>query len=174
VLIYDRNYMADAIIHQWGRDLSLLIHEIPAMLNRPIRDLQERLSAPSEGSDRVRKRMHVDDQNYVPPQTELEKAIAVVWQRMFGLDRVSVEQNLFDLGGHSLLIVHMHRRLAAALKREFPLVTLFMCPTIRALARYFDEADQSPLKTANQWRTRAQLQKTALSELRNKRGTRSQ
>ncbi len=37
---------------------------------------------------------------------------------------ISVEENFFDLGGHSLLMVQMHRQLREALKREFPIVTL--------------------------------------------------
>jgi hypothetical protein len=144
--------------------------QLPAVLDWPLRELKARLSVPLSSAP-ARIRMHVDAQNYVAPQTEWEKSIAAVWQRMFGLERVSVEENLFDLGGHSLLIVHMHRRLAAALKREFPLVTLFMCPTIRALARHFEQADQPAQKSDDQWRRRAQQQKAALTQLRNKRGT---
>jgi hypothetical protein len=174
VLIYDRKYMAPTVVESWARDLSLLMTQLAAVLDRPLREMRERLSAPAAGGIRARTRMHVDAQNHVPPQTALEKSIAAVWQRMFGLERVSVEENLFDLGGHSLLIVQMHRRLAAALKREFPLVTLFMCPTVRALARHFDEDQQPAQKSDEQWRTRAQQQKAALAQLRIKRGTRQQ
>jgi acyl carrier protein len=170
VLIYDRQHVARAAAERWGRDLSLLMERMPVVLDRPLGDLQEMLSVPPAVGMRSRKRIHAESQNYVPPQTETEKTIAVVWQRMFGLERVSVEDNLFDLGGHSLMLVQMHGRLRAAMKKEFPLVTLFMCPTIRSLARHFGQSDSSALKNGEQLRTRAQQQKDALTQLRTKLG----
>jgi hypothetical protein len=100
----------------------------------------------------------------------MEKSIVVVWQRMFGLEQVSVEDNLFDLGGHSLLLVQMHGRLRVALKRNFPLVSLFIYPTIRSLARHFSQAPDQTSGTIGAWRDRARQQKDALNQLRNKRG----
>ena len=89
---------------------------------------------------------------------------------MFGLERVSVEENLFDLGGHSLLLVHMHQRLRGVVKREFPLVTLFMHPTIRSLARYFQHVEGEFHTNGEERRSRAERQKAALAQLRTKRG----
>jgi amino acid adenylation domain-containing protein len=71
---------------------------------------------------------------YVAPRGELEESIAAVWRDLFGLDRVGIHDNFFDLGGNSLLIVKLHSRLQKALGREFPLVELFKHPTISALA----------------------------------------
>ena len=89
---------------------------------------------------------------------------------MFGLEQVSVEDNLFDLGGHSLMLVQMHGRLRVALKLEFPLMSLFTHPTIRSLARHFDQVHSQTFATAGVLRSRAQQQKHALTQLRSKRG----
>jgi hypothetical protein len=89
---------------------------------------------------------------------------------MFGLERVSVEENLFDLGGHSLLLLQMHGRLRVALKKEFPIVTLFVHPTIRSLAGHLGQATSSAPENGEQWRNRAKQQKEALTQLRNKLG----
>jgi aryl carrier-like protein len=96
----------------------------------------------------------------------------MVWQKMFGLERVSVEDNLVDLGGHSLLLVQMHGRLRTVLKRDFPFITLFMHPTIRSLARYV-EGEDSTHKNGEQWRNRAQQQKAAIANMRSKWGKKS-
>ena len=104
----------------------------------------------------------------MPPQTELEKTIAGVWQGMFGLDRVGIEENFFDLGGHSLLLVQMHGRLRAALESDFPIVTLFAHPTVRSLARHLGDASLGAAATGSQVRDRAQRQKQALAVFRNK------
>jgi amino acid adenylation domain-containing protein/non-ribosomal peptide synthase protein (TIGR01720 family) len=169
VLIYDRQRVAQATVERWGRDLALIMEQMPAFFDRSIVELQALLSPPVVGT-RPRQRMRAESQNYVPPQTEMEQAIAVVWQRMFGLERVSVEENLFDLGGHSLLLLQMHGRLRAALKEEFPIVTLFVHPTIRSLARHLGQATSSAPENGEQWRNRAQQQKEALTQWRNKLG----
>lgn len=173
VLIYDRQRIVRSAIERWGRDLDLLLKRMPASMSHTVSELRDVLSPPATGGGRSRKRILVESQNFVPAQSELEASIASVWQKMFGLDRVSVEDNLFDLGGHSLLLVHMHSRLRTVLKRDFPLVTLFMYPTIRSLARYFGQGEDLRGKGSEQWRNRAQQQKAAMARMRNKWGNRT-
>jgi aryl carrier-like protein len=50
-----------------------------------------------------------------------------------------VNENFFDLGGHSLLIVQLHRRLREALGRELSVVDLFKYSTVAALAAFLRE-----------------------------------
>jgi len=96
----------------------------------------------------------------------MEQTIAGVWQKMFGLERISIEENFFDLGGHSLLLVQMHSRLQETLKSEFPIVKLFEYPTVRSLARHLGQSDIQKIQTGEQWHDRAQRQKQALAQLR--------
>ncbi|HEX6862246.1 MAG TPA: beta-ketoacyl synthase N-terminal-like domain-containing protein, partial [Thermoanaerobaculia bacterium] len=73
------------------------------------------------------------------PRSEIERAIAAVWQEALGVARVGVHDNFFDLGGHSLLMAKVHARLLEALPgglgRELSLIDLFKHPTVAALAR---------------------------------------
>ena len=41
-------------------------------------------------------------ENFVAPQTPLEKKIAAIWSEVLDLERVGMTDNFFDLGGHSL------------------------------------------------------------------------
>lgn len=41
--------------------------------------------------------------SFEPPDSDMEKLIADVWQQVLGTDSFSVHDNFFDLGGHSLL-----------------------------------------------------------------------
>src|SRR6185295_18905914 len=50
-----------------------------------------------------------------PPETALEATIAAVWCDLFGVERVSVRDNFFVLGGNSLALVRFHRRLESDL-----------------------------------------------------------
>jgi amino acid adenylation domain-containing protein len=68
------------------------------------------------------------------PQTELEARLAAVWQELLGVEEVGAEDNFFDLGGHSLLLIRLQARLAEELGREVPVVELFQYPTVRSLA----------------------------------------
>jgi hypothetical protein len=73
---------------------------------------------------------------YVAPQNELEQIIATIWQECLSRDQVGVDDNFFDLGGHSLLIIQAHTKLCETLGREIAIVELFRHSTIRALASH--------------------------------------
>ncbi|MGW4765797.1 amino acid adenylation domain-containing protein [Streptomyces pseudogriseolus] len=70
----------------------------------------------------------------------LENELAAVWCTVLGRDRVSRDENFFDLGGNSLLLVAAQTALNKALGCELTVVDLFAHPTVRALARHL--ADQ--------------------------------
>jgi amino acid adenylation domain-containing protein len=70
------------------------------------------------------------------PANGLERWMAEVWQELLGLPQVGVEDNFFDLGGHSLLITQVHRRLRERLGRDISIIELFEYPTIRSLTRH--------------------------------------
>jgi amino acid adenylation domain-containing protein len=74
------------------------------------------------------------------PQTELEHMIATIWQALLKLNAVGREDNFFDLGGHSLLLVQVQHQLGAALGRAIAIVDLFRYPTIRTLASFLGGA----------------------------------
>jgi amino acid adenylation domain-containing protein len=81
----------------------------------------------------------------VAPRTALERTIAAVWAEVLGVERVGVEDNFFDLGGHSLLVARVHGRLRESLGRDdLTMVDLFRHPTVVALARYLAPAEVVP------------------------------
>jgi amino acid adenylation domain-containing protein len=75
--------------------------------------------------------------SWVAPRSELERTIAQVWRDVLRLDEVGVDDNFFDLGGHSLLLVRVQTRLRETLNREVPIVEMFQYPTIRTMAAHF-------------------------------------
>ena len=56
------------------------------------------------------------------------------------MDDLSVDENFFELGGQSLLLMQAHRRLAERLQRDLPIVLLLQYPTIRPRAQALDGA----------------------------------
>ncbi|MDQ3738476.1 MAG: phosphopantetheine-binding protein, partial [Actinomycetota bacterium] len=47
---------------------------------------------------------------------------------------IGVDDNFFDIGGHSLLVVRMHRRLREQLDSTIALTDLYRYPTVRSFA----------------------------------------
>jgi len=73
---------------------------------------------------------------FVAPRGEIEKEIAAIWTDVLDVSQVGIQDNFFDLGGHSLLLMQVHSRLAAAFGRKFPLLDLFKHTTVASQARY--------------------------------------
>ncbi|MEH1787860.1 MAG: amino acid adenylation domain-containing protein [Nostoc sp.] len=76
---------------------------------------------------------------YQPPQTEIEKTIASIWQEILNIGDVGIHDNFFELGGHSLLLIQVHSKLQKVFQRDFTLVDMFEYPTISHLAKYFSQ-----------------------------------
>ncbi|WP_437895307.1 amino acid adenylation domain-containing protein [Sorangium sp. So ce124] len=66
----------------------------------------------------------------------LESAIAGIWAEVLRRPRVGHDDNFFDLGGDSLLLVSMARSLRERFSRDVPLVHLFEHPTVSQQAAY--------------------------------------
>lgn len=68
---------------------------------------------------------------------------------MLRLERVGLDDNFFDIGGHSLLLAEVQRELAGR-GHEVSVVTLFEYTTIHQLARYLDDRDVIDGKDADE------------------------
>ncbi len=75
---------------------------------------------------------------YIAPGNELEESIAKVWRAVLQLDQVGINDNFFDLGGHSLLLVELNQRLQLSLTRDISLMEMFEYPTVAALAQHLN------------------------------------
>jgi amino acid adenylation domain-containing protein len=73
------------------------------------------------------------------PATQLEKALIEHWQRILQVDHVTLDDNFFDLGGDSLMIVAIHSNLQKILQIEIPVTDLFEFTTIRSLASHLGD-----------------------------------
>ncbi|TJZ63961.1 non-ribosomal peptide synthetase [Chitiniphilus eburneus] len=70
---------------------------------------------------------------YVPPQGDIETALAAIWAELLGVARVGRHDNFFELGGHSLLAL----RLVEAVQRRgwaLEVRALFQYPQLADLA----------------------------------------
>ncbi|MFT4702836.1 MAG: natural product biosynthesis luciferase-like monooxygenase protein [Bradymonadia bacterium] len=73
---------------------------------------------------------------YIAPADDTQSQIVEVWKRSLGVERVGIDDNFFDLGGHSLLTVQVHAELQPLLAKPVTLVDLFRFPTVRTLSAF--------------------------------------
>jgi amino acid adenylation domain-containing protein len=90
------------------------------------------LPAPAE-SDLARR------EDFVEPRDELETQLTALWQLVLGSSRLSVRDNFFSVGGHSLLAVRLMAKMSSELGIELPVTSLMQAPTVESLAKHIRE-----------------------------------
>ena len=73
------------------------------------------------------------------PQRQSEKLIGDIWSQVLRRTTINIDDNFFDLGGHSLLLSRVNEELQRQLERDIPLIHLFEYPTIRSLSNWIDQ-----------------------------------
>ncbi|MEV6977965.1 non-ribosomal peptide synthetase [Kitasatospora sp. NPDC093806] len=75
-----------------------------------------------------------EDRAFVAPRDEVEERVAAIWAEVLDVEKVSVDDDFFALGGHSLLITQVVFRVRAAFEVDLPMRTLFTTPTVAGLS----------------------------------------
>ena len=109
------------------------------------------------------------DKAYVQPQNETERVIARVWQDVLNLEKVGIYDNFFDIGGSSLSIIQVNKRLKSLFNRDIAVVEMFKYATIHALSQYLSQSQESVVSVASKIRNRVSQQKQARKQ-RNRPG----
>ncbi len=77
--------------------------------------------------------------DFVKPSNDIERNLAGFWQTLLGVDQVGVQDDFFDLGGHSLIAVRLFAMVKKSYRIEFPISVLFEAPTIEKCAALIAE-----------------------------------
>jgi amino acid adenylation domain-containing protein len=74
--------------------------------------------------------------NYLAPRNEIEKQLVEIWSELFGIDteKISIDSNFFDLGGHSLKATVLISKIHRTFNVRIPVKEVFSTATIKALA----------------------------------------
>ena len=105
------------------------------------------------------------DTQFVAPRNETEASIAGIWQRLLKVQRVGRDDNFFDLGGHSLLMVQVHSALLETLPASLTILDLFRYPTVKSLAEFLSQGEPKTV-SFDKAQDRAQNRRLALDRTR--------
>jgi acyl carrier protein len=101
-------------------------------------------------------------QAFEVPRGEVAETIAAIWRELLKVEKVGAHDNFFDLGGHSLLLIRMHRLIEERLESGLSVLDMFQFPTVASLARKIEEGTHAPLANAAVIDARASRQREAL------------
>lgn len=89
----------------------------------------------------------------------IEATLAAWWQELLGIDHVGLDDDFFDLGGHSLIGVRLFAKIKKTYRTDLELAVLFEARTVRHLGALIAEA-QAPTSDAPQrtWSTLVPIQ----------------
>ncbi len=86
---------------------------------------------------------------FVGPRNPREEIVCRLFREALGAAEISVNDNFFEAGGHSLLAARLVSRLSAEMKSKVALRAIFEHPTPEALARFLDAREPAAQTPSN-------------------------
>jgi acyl carrier protein len=81
----------------------------------------------------------IPGKEYIAPRNEVEEKIVEIWADLLKIEKnnVGIDNNFFENGGNSIMIMALHSKISAQLEIEdIPVVALFQKPSIRLFSDY--------------------------------------
>ncbi len=103
---------------------------------------------------------------HVAPRDEVEEQVADVWLELFGVPRIGIHDDFFEIGGHSLLAIQVVSRLRKRLQVELPMPILFEAPTVAQLADHVRQQQGQQESLAEVEAMLAEIEGLSLDEVR--------
>lgn len=73
--------------------------------------------------------------------------LAQIWQKLLGVESITLDDNYFDLGGDSSLTIQLFFQIEKVFGIKLPVATLFDAPTVRELAAaIYHETSETELR----------------------------
>jgi hypothetical protein len=75
---------------------------------------------------------------FAPPATETQASLAAIWREVLGYGTLGINDNFFDIGGHSLLVTQVISRIRRNMAIDLSMRRFFEMPTLALQAEYID------------------------------------
>ncbi len=131
-----RQYLADRIPAYMIPQSFVVLDQLPINVNGKV----DKKSLPPP-----KKHLLVTDAIYVAPTTEVEIELVKVWSRILNVENIGINDNFFNLGGHSLLVTEALLHIKKTFNINLSIKRFFDEPTISQLAKLIDHEDNNAI-----------------------------
>ncbi len=104
---------------------------------------------------------------YVAPRNDMEHKVADIWSKVLNVAQVGINDNFFDLGGDSILVLKVASDLGRLTGGNIQIHKLFEYPTVQTLADHLS-ADSEQTEGLNKIVIRASKRRAALENIKRK------
>ncbi|MCY8433067.1 non-ribosomal peptide synthetase, partial [Bacillus haynesii] len=91
----------------------------------------------------VPERSAAMDRRYEAPRDQMEEKLVSIWEEALGINKIGINSNFFEVGGHSLKAAALVSTIHKELNVKLPLRQIFETPTIKGLREYIGAAKES-------------------------------
>ncbi|KAA8785040.1 amino acid adenylation domain-containing protein [Paenibacillus sp. 4624] len=80
--------------------------------------------------------IYVTESKYEEPRDDLQQQILSCWEEILQVEKISIHDDFFEIGGNSINVMLLTERLNAAFNQNIPIIELFRCSTIEAQSHF--------------------------------------
>ncbi|MFZ5988791.1 MAG: amino acid adenylation domain-containing protein [Bacillota bacterium] len=91
----------------------------------------------------------ITQEEYVAATNDVQRNLVNIWESVLGIKCVGINDNFFDLGGNSLLLVRMHAQIDSLYKGKVSVTDLFTYTTISKLSEFIENRGSGLKKDIN-------------------------
>ncbi|ODG96161.1 non-ribosomal peptide synthetase [Nostoc sp. KVJ20] len=128
-----KHFLQEKLPHYMVPAVFVILDSLPLTPNGKV----DRRNLP--GCDRTRPAL---EETFVAPRSPIEKTLAVIWAELLALEEIGVNDNFFQLGGHSLIATQILSRVREVFQVELSFHHIFENPSIAGLAQLIEQHSQ--------------------------------
>ncbi len=84
--------------------------------------------------------------SYAAPESAEEQTLARLWMEVLPVEKVGIDDNFFEIGGHSILAMRLVPAIRRAFRQEIKVGDVFKYPSIRKFAEFLEsKQEEKPL-----------------------------
>jgi amino acid adenylation domain-containing protein len=134
-----RRFLEQKLPYYMVPSILVILPELPLTPNRKI----DRKALPEPDHERPDL-----GSEYVAPRTDTERELCRIWSDLLKVENISIFDNFFDLGGHSLMVLRAISSINNIFKSDLAPVVLFEHPTVAKLSPFFEAKNPELEKAA--------------------------
>ncbi len=85
----------------------------------------------------------IEDSKFEDARNNAEGKIILIWKEILGIDKIGINDNFFEIGGHSLKATVLLSRIYKEFNVEIPIKELYLLKTVKEIAAYIKNCEKT-------------------------------